>query len=629
MCGIAALFSMKNIERNYIKKMTDVIKHRGPDAFGHEYFENDKWQLGHRRLSILDISEAGKQPMMYCNGKYWITFNGEIYNYIELRNELEAKGYIFHTNTDTEVILASYACWGKDCLRHFNGMWAFVIIDTKERKSFISRDRFGVKPLYYYYSLDGVLAFASEIKQFTVLPGWHAGLNVQRSYDFLVWGQLDHTNETMFCNVYQIRRGEAVELDLDELGLYSQRLPVYSWYDLNYANFDGTIEEAVAEFRRLFIDSVSIRLRSDVKVGSCLSGGLDSSSIVCVINDLLRKDHKNDIQETVSACAKIKKYDEREYIDDILSDRNIKGYHIYPEFEGLFDTLDDIVWHQEEPFGSTSIYAQWCVYKEAAFQGLKVMLDGQGADESLLGYHSSFGVLFSNLFTNYRWNKLISEIQSCSRRHNYSYMFAMRGIVSNLFPEYVLNKLKHFYDGRSNVPDWLNLHFMNIQTINPIISEGRKITSLKEWSYSELMQSNLQQLLHYADRDSMAHSVETRLPFLDYRLVEFIINLPDEYKLSEGITKKILRNSMKGILPEKVRMRMTKLGFVTPEEIWMRENNEFFRKKIKNAIEYSDGVLNDSFLTHFDNVINRRRPFDSRMWRGLSFGYWMRRFSIS
>lgn len=628
MCGIAALFSMQGIERCNINKMTDVIVHRGPDASGHEYFANDKWQLGHRRLSILDVSQAGKQPMSYLNGRYWITYNGEIYNYIELRKELEGVSYVFRTNTDTEVIMAAYDYWGKDCLSHFNGMWAFVLLDTLRETAFVSRDRFGVKPLYYWHSPDGILAFASEIKQFMVLDGWQAKLNSQRAYDFLVWGQFDHTDETMFAGVYQVRRGEAVELALGKLNNLGAKLPVYTWYNLQYREFAGSFDEAANEFKKLFIDAVSLRLRSDVQVGSCLSGGLDSSSIVCVINDLLCQSGKSNIQYTVSAGAKVKRYDESEYIDAVLSERDIKGYYVYPEFDALFQVLDDITWHQEEPFGSTSIYAQWQVYKKASEQGLTVMLDGQGADESLLGYHNSFGVQFAGLFKSLHWVKLLTEINACNKVHGHDASFILRGMLSNLLPEAGLNKLRYIRNGGGNKPDWINFDGLLVNEVSPSIYTGQKTSSLRELSYSELMESNLQPLLHYADRDSMAHSVETRLPFLDYRLVEFILGLPDEYKLSQGVTKRVLREGMKGILPESIRLRMTKLGFVTPEEVWMRENSEFFTTKIQEAIECSSGLLNNNCLSLWRDIINGNTSFDFRIWQMISFGNWMRSFSV-
>jgi len=266
--------------------------------------------LGHRRLSILDISPYGHQPLCDSSSRYWIVFNGEVYNYKEIRDELEALGHLFVSGTDTEVILNAYNQWGKDCLNHFNGMWAFIIFDTKNGNLFVSRDRFGVKPLYYWYSPEGFLAFASEIKEFTVLPGWKAKLNGSRAYDFLVSeaGLANHTSETLFQDVYQLRGGEAVEVQVSTL---STKLPIYRWYDLKINKFDITFEEAEKEFLELFQDAIRIRLRSDVPVGSCLSGGLDSSSIVCIVNDILKEEKLEEIQQTFSVCSDVEVFDER------------------------------------------------------------------------------------------------------------------------------------------------------------------------------------------------------------------------------------------------------------------------------------------------------------------------------
>ena len=266
--------------------------------------------MGHRRLSILDISPYGHQPLCDSSSRYWIVFNGEVYNYKEIRDELEALGHLFVSGTDTEVILNAYKQWGKDCLNHFNGMWAFIIFDTKNGNLFVSRDRFGVKPLYYWYSPEGFLAFASEIKEFTVLPGWKAKLNGSRAYDFLVSeaGLANHTSETLFQDVYQLRGGEAVEVQVSTL---STKLPIYRWYDLKINKFDITFEEAEKEFLELFQDAIRIRLRSDVPVGSCLSGGLDSSSIVCIVNDILKEEKLEEIQQTFSVCSDVEVFDER------------------------------------------------------------------------------------------------------------------------------------------------------------------------------------------------------------------------------------------------------------------------------------------------------------------------------
>ena len=623
MCGIAVIISRDYVDPKNIVAMTDIIKHRGPDAAGRKSFFDSRVWLGHRRLSILDLSNDGTQPMSYQDGRYCITYNGEIYNFLEVRNELKSKGYSFRTLTDTEVILAAYDCWGKDCLFKFNGMWAFAIIDSFESKIFIARDRFGVKPLYYWYSPDGILAFASEIKQFTVLPGWKGKVNGQRAYDFLRWSQLDHTNETLFKDVYQIRCGCAVECNINTA---LNSLPIFQWYKMSIGLYNGDFRDAADRFRKLFFESLKLRLRSDVEVGSCLSGGLDSSSIVCSI-----KDHMIDggqrFVNTVSAGAKVPAYDESYYINEVLKSRDLKNYIVYPSFDGLFEEIEKIVWHQDEPFGSTSIYAQWSVFKKTMEAGLKVMLDGQGADEHLAGYHCFFAARFAGLFKTLRWIQLLKEINSCREIHGYNYMFGIKGIVSQLLPETVVGFLREMYNGNATSPKWLSMEKLNAEAINPGVFTNEKALSVRELSMSQLGASHLQQLLHYEDRDSMAHSIESRLPFLDYHLVEFVLSLPDEYKLSNGVTKKVLREGMKGIIPEEIRHRMDKKGFVTPEEVWIRKNASFFRRELGKAIESSNGILTDNCFKYFDYIISRRRPFDFTIWRMISFGVWMRNFN--
>lgn len=624
MCGIAAIISNNVVEKQSVEKMLEVILHRGPDNVGSKVLNNGKVILGHRRLSIVDLSNAGNQPMSYLNGRYWITYNGEIYNYIELRKELQLKGYRFLSNTDTEVIMAAYDCWGAQCLNKFNGMWAFVIVDTFKKQAFIARDRFGVKP-FYFYKDKYKISIASEIKQLLELPFVNSKINQQRAYDYLCWGVTDHTNETLFKDIFQLRPGEFGIVDFTTENI---NLQIYKWYNLNFENFSGNFDEASKKFELLFLDSVKLRLRSDVQFGSCLSGGLDSSSIVCVINRLLGGENADNLQKTVSAIADVNKYDESKYINEVLRNKNIKSYFTLPNFNDLFKKVDKITWHQDEPFGSTSIFAQWCVFDTAAKNNLKVMLDGQGADEQLAGYHIFFKPRFAGLFKSLQWIKLAKEIAACKKLHNYGAIFALKGIITQLLPDVVLNEIRKHYNYVDIAPEWINLKKMNINPQNIYTNIGNKVTTIRELSVAQLSYSNLQRLLHYEDRNSMAHSVESRLPFLDYRLVEFVLSLPDDYKLLNGVTKRILRESMKVYLPEKVCNRMDKLGFATPEEVWIRNNSDKFRQKLLESIEYSDGILNEKSLLYFENVINKRIPFTFTIWRMINFGIWMKEFNV-
>ncbi len=619
MCGIAAIISKQSRDPAMVEMMTDSIVHRGPDDSGRVSLFENKVHLGHRRLSILDLSSAGRQPLSYLGERYWITYNGEIYNYIELREELTSAGYSFRTKTDTEVIMAAYDKWGKECLEHFNGMWAFILVDTRERKVFGARDRFGIKPLYYWRSSEGFHAFGSEIKEFFSLPGWDGEINGQRSYDFLRWGIIDHTEETLFQGVKQIRNGHAFCFSLNE-----DELRTYQWYKLRYQEFQGTFEEASDRFLEIFTDSVTLRLRSDVTVGSCLSGGLDSTSIVCVVNDILKSSGQAGIQKTVSAYSSEKKYDESPYILETLKARNIQGFSTYPEFEQLFEICDTINWYQDEPFGSTSYYAQWKVFEKAAEQKLTVMLDGQGSDEQLAGYLIFFLPRYASLFKGLKWVTLLKEMKAGKQIHDMGAKTALKGILRACLSERLYLSLRKLYDDYSLSPGWLDMEKLEAEPKDPTRPERAGLSSVRVLSIEELTSTHLQMLLHNEDRNAMAHSIESRLPFLDYRLVEFVVGLPDGHKISDGITKRVQREAMKEIIPEQVRLRMDKMGFVTPEEVWVRNHSEDFRKQLKNAIESTDGIITESALEWFDEVIDRKRQFDFTIWRILNFGRWYR-----
>lgn len=631
MCGIAAIVSKQRMDGAYIRRMTDMIKHRGPNGEGHRSFYDGRVWLGHRRLSIIDLSQAGGQPMSYSNGQLWITYNGEIYNYIELRQELEELGYSFVSTTDTEVILAAYAHWGKSCLNYFNGMWSFVIVDLRDNTLFAARDRFGVKPLYYWIAPGGFVSFASEIKQFTVMPGWNPVMNGQRVYDYLNWGLADHTNETLFEGVCQLRGGEAVEVHIPWIDpvIGSGTLPIYSWYQLKPRAFSGDFMQAAGQFRELLSDSIRLRLRSDAPVGSLLSGGLDSSSIVCMIDEMMRKDEKNEMHHTFSACSQEAKYDERKYIEEVVRTKQVKAHYVYPSSDEIFDSLDEITWIQDEPFGSSSSYAEWNVHRLAGQHGFKVMLSGQGADEQLAGYHSFFSPYYTGLFSRKKWRTLAGEIRSAKKLHGYGVIHSVAGIANMLLPEAIRQKVKKLMNKYHVNPDWINMEKLGAKVIDPFANLGAKTNSIRHFSHLQIIASNLPLLLHWEDRESMAHSIESRLPFLDYRLVEFVLGLPDEYKLSQGVTKKVLRQGMQNVVPDSILKRMDKMGFVTPEEVWVREQKtDQFRQAFMEAVDLSYGILNANAVAKLERIIAGQEPFDFFVWRVISFGSWMKMFHV-
>lgn len=576
--------------------------------------------LGHRRLAIVDVSPAGHQPMCSQDGRLWITYNGEIYNHVELRRELKALGHHFFSSSDTEVILAAYRTWGTRCLSRFNGMFSFVLYDGWNKKIFAARDRFGVKPLYYWVSPEGWLALASEIKQFTVLPGWQATVNGQRVYDFLTWGITDHTNETLFRGVQQLQGGEFLLCDLETA--FSPRIE--RWYELKITPFRGSFADATERSRWLFEDAVRLRLRADVSVGSCLSGGLDSSSIVCVVNSLLKGQRAEERQKTFSACSHEASIDERRHIDKVVTHCNVDAHYCYPAVEELFDRRSSLVWHQDEPFGSTSIFAQWEVFKLAHQHQVKVMLDGQGADEQFIGYHLFFSNRFLELLKRGRWGSLMRDMIATSRLHGFeSTSHLLRGVLPGSWKR-VLKKLLRRSDGTTH---YLDLTLLRAQPRDFFGGASTRLT-VNELSLLQMTQSNLPMLLHWEDRNAMAHSVESRTPFLDYRLVEFVCGLPSDFKLRRGWTKRVLREAMRGILPEEIRMRVDKIGFATPEALWIRKHAKFFRQMVESAVEASGGILTPETLVMADEMILGKRPFSFWLWRLVNFGDWVRRFNV-
>lgn len=668
MCGIAGLLSDAPLPLAMIAGMNRLLRHRGPDdegflavsttallplggadtdqsAYGFDGAYRPLGDisatadpaahllLGHRRLAIVDLSPYGHQPMSYGD-RYWIVYNGEVYNHLELRAELESQGYCFHSHADTEVILAAYDCWGESCLERFNGMWAFALYDRQRRTLFLARDRFGVKPLYYWISPAGFLAFASEIKAFTVLPGWQPRVNGQRVYDFLAWNVMDHTDETMFAGVFQLQGGQSVLLDTDAAarrqftGRPGARLAgVKRWYTLVAQPVASSPAAAAEGFRELFEDAVRLRLRADVPVGSCLSGGLDSSSIVCVANRQLRRQDAAGQQKTFSACVRIKRFDERQYMEAVVDATGVAAHYTYPELEGLLPLLDELTWHQDEPFGSTSIYAQWSVFKLAADNRVKVMLDGQGADEVLGGYHSYFGPLLGELARGGRWLDLLREFRAMHAVHGHSYSYLAQRLVSNLFP--ALRLKAAFLAGTSaHSTNWLDHERLGAELKDPN-AETSRLRDVREMSLAQLTAISVPMLLHCEDRDSMAHSVESRVPFLDYRLVEFVLGLPDDCKLAGGVTKRVLREGLCGILPDEVRDRMDKLGFVTPEEVWLKETGTAqFEDLLKMAIDNGSGIIKPEILKIFRQMVGNERPFNFFLWRVISFGNWLKRFNV-
>ena len=551
MCGIAGIYNLdkKPVKEKDLKKMTDLMNHRGPDDEG--FYLKNNVGFGHRRLSIIDLSAAGHQPMSNEDETIWIVYNGEIYNYLELRDKLKKRGHVFKSQTDTEVIIHSYEEWQEGCFEKFNGMWALAIWDEIKQKLLLSRDRFGVKPLYYFKDKN-VFAFASEIKALLAIEIPKVP-NDKLIYDFLKFGMLDHTDETFFLNINKIPPAHYVLFD-QKGGLTFKRY--WNFEVKNEIENKKISDEFWAEkFLEIFTNAVKIRLRSDVAVGSCLSGGLDSSSIVCLINNFLKEQGVKQIgqrQKTFSSCFDDKRFDEREYIEEVVQQTKAEKNYIFPSPEQFINELNKFLWYQEEPVRGTSMYAQFKVFEEAKRKNVIVLLDGQGGDE-LLGGYRKFYIFYLKL--------LCQEKKYFQALKEGLLLFSSPDVLKTLN---VRSGLRYFGLGQKLLA--IELLFKN-DFAKEFAKRNLNIgfnKNLGQRLKDDLTKWSLPILLRYEDKNASAHSVETRLPFLDYRLVEIVSSMPLNQKLRNGWTKYILRKAMRKILPEKIRLRKDKVGFVTP-----------------------------------------------------------------
>lgn len=612
MCGIFG--TVGTIDKSLLVKMAETLKHRGPDDVG--FFFDDGIGLGNTRLSIIDV-KGGHQPVHNEDSTIWITHNGEIYNFQQLRNALSKSGHKFYTNSDTEVIVHAYEEWSTDCVKEFNGMWAFAIWDSNRRLLFISRDRLGIKPVYYV-ATDKRFTFASEIKALLLDQSVRKMPNDKVIYDYLVCGLVDHAEQTFFRQIKRLM--PAHNLLFNECGIQIERYWETPFHSKEIENSDKNDNAYASQFFDLFKESVERQLMSEVPIGTCLSGGLDSSSIACMIAQLLRLDSPTlpqtmvfatGKQKTFTACFKEKQIDEREYADEVITRTAAERNVVYPDSTQFWKDIERLVYSQEEPFTGLSVYAQYCVMKLAS-QKVKVLLDGQGGDELLTGYIAYHLVFLQDLLKK---RKIISF---------------MKELFSSL--DILVPHIRHYlFSPRSKQARKMKL-LLNDSFRSECASTSNELSLIKYKDLPDLMrrdmtQNNLPALLRYEDKNSMAFSVEARVPFLDYRLVEYASSLPITQKLRNGWTKLVLRNSMKGVLPEKVRKRRKKVAFATPDVTWLRDlekeirevlmspefqRRRYFRQQevLKELNEFFKGKSNDSEI----------------LWRILNLELWLRIF---
>jgi len=607
VCGVACVVGPQGAEslRRVAQRLIDCIPHRGPDGEG--VYAVDSVALGHRRLAIIDLSSDGAQPMYSGDGKLVLSFNGEIYNYIELRAELRSLGVKFRTQTDSEVILASYATWGPSCVTRFNGMWAFMIHDKERGVVFGSRDRFGVKPLYYT-EIGGMMAFASEIRQLLpLLPSICA--NAALVTDFLLTSFSDHQDETYFDAVRRVPAGHSFELNTATMQLRFSR-----YYSIGVREDLRTLSpnEAAMEYRRVFEDSVRLRMRSDVRVGTCLSGGLDSSSVAAIAARVYGESTSEQFC-AITAVSEQASNDESVYAKQMVDRCGLHWHRVQPSYEEFAATLPAVVRAQEEPYASPSINMQWFVMRTARENGVTVLLDGQGGDETLLGYEKYFASYFYALVRKNGCLAGIRGLYEASRNNSkMSFGNTLKFIAGGMSARarFFVHRSRNRYLRYSGGVPWF---------LSALASEAANDRGLQKL---EIERTNLPILLRYEDKNSMAHSIETRLPFLDYRAVETALSIPILHKIQSGWTKWILRTAMQDVLPGPIAWRRNKMGFEAPESLWLPRHDEVMRQTV-----FGSALV--GALTRLDRLGAAWSALGARAkWRLYSVALWEAEFGL-
>jgi asparagine synthase (glutamine-hydrolysing) len=600
MCGISGIINQhqKAVDNSEIKKINRLIAHRGPDDEG--YFFGDNFAFGHRRLSILDLSKDGHQPMQYLD-KYTITYNGEIYNYLEIKEELLENGYKFNSNTDTEVILASYDKWGKECVGKFNGMWAFAIYDKIKEIIFCSRDRFGVKP-FYYTEIDDMFIFGSEIKQLLEFyPNRYVNKHIMM--DYLVIGFEDHTNETFFENIYKLEASHNLIYNLK-----TNNYDIEKYYNIckndNVNNLTET--DSINLYKNKLENSIKLRLRSDVKVGTCLSGGLDSSSIATIASKIYNKMTKLKFT-AIHAKSTENNNDESKYAKDVEKFSNLNLHIIEPTNNDFVNNIDEIIYTQEEPFGGPSIFMQYFVMKKAKEKDCKVMLDGQGGDETLLGYERYYPAYLIDL----NFFDSLKGFFSASKNSKLTVIQLIQYLI--YFTKYQLRIKRLKIKNRYLKKEYLDIISEDILKIN-----SQNYLDIFKLQKEEIFKTQMPHLLKYEDKNSMRNSIETRLPFIDYNVLETALNLSSKLKIKNGWTKYVLRKSIENDLPKNIVWRKNKFGFEAPDKSWL----DLIDNKMQNCIN------NSSIIDEIINKLDFNKIDKHQKWKLFNIAKWERIYNV-
>ena len=609
MCGIAGLVSFKGrLNEGDCLQFVDSLAHRGPDGRGMYFGLDRRLFLGHRRLKILDLSDNGKQPMSSPDGRFVIVFNGEIYNFLELKKELAEKGYSFRSDSDTEVILAAYQEWNEACQFKFNGMWAFALWDNVEKTLFLSRDRFGVKP-FYIYSNDDYFAFASEIKAFASLPCVNLQFDLQAVANTIEDPlALEPTQNTIFQGICKIPAGCSLVWKSD------QQLKIRRWWDTleHLPLLSAGPENYIEAFKDLFIDACSIRMRSDVPIGTALSGGLDSSSILCSLFQIHQTQHCRwpaSWQKSFTAVFPNSSHDELEFAKVASSSTGAESFFYTISPNDLLQHIEDALYSIEDIFDPP--IGPWLLYREYRKQGVTISIDGHGADELLCGYHHQFErayweslipyprlgrlkalwPLMKQMYALSADQKTLSIVLNLLKSGCQSH-FDKNGVIYHILKKlYWRQSLKKSGFGRYG---WLRIQpsykDSDLETLQQSC-KFQNLSPLNQMLYLDFHCKTLPSILRNFDRCSMAHGVEIRAPFMDWRLVTLAFAIPSHAKAGELGSKQILRSAMKGILPEEIRLRKSKIGFAAPLNQWIRDHLKEYILDIVKSRDFQESEI--------------------------------------
>lgn len=660
MCGILGVILKNNSKNvlNHLFKMNDIQKHRGLDDEGYTFFSNEKhtnvygkrtpenvinsnpsfinqnnfnveteaynFGLSHNRLSIIDVSEKGHQPMSDISENYWITYNGEIYNFKPIRNELISLGYSFSSNTDTEVVLFAFIEWGAECVKKFNGMWSFCIYNKLKNELFFSRDRFGIKPLYYRLEKT-FFAFASEQKALYHFPDTEDIINEEAVFNYLSMGLIEDDQNGLIHNIFELSPGHNLTYNLS-----SNEIKIDNYYILpintKWENYNEQIEKEHIDKLTLFIeDAIKIRLQSDVSVGSCLSGGIDSSIIVGVINKLLNENNASSVgslQKTFTSCFKNEAEDEEKWAKLVTDQTKTDWHKTYPTSHDFITDFKDLVYHQDVPFFSSSTYSQYRVMKLANENGIKVTLDGQGADEIFAGYPIFYSSYISNAFFNLDFKAIKGNSKNLTTGFSNSSTLLkspLKLLIAKNIPDIITSKIF-----KSNNPEfeYINSKFWKKYQVNLSKLKQNFDPNLNSFLGYYFTSTHFKNLLRTGDRNSMRFGIESRMPFADdINLIEYCFQIPANFKIKNGVSKHLLREAEKHILPKEIYERKDKIGFATPQYNWFEEQE-------KNIIDLLPST-NDKFVNWIDlkenwSKIRRNNSKENqtKLWRFLNFAVW-------